>query len=65
MVAFNFLTGGISPLLVAFFLLACGFFTSVVAEEVLAFKSVYLSFFFSFLFLNGLANNTCVCYVET
>ena len=41
MVAFNFLTGGISSLLVAFFLLACGFFDSVVAEEVVAFKSVF------------------------
>ena len=49
MVAFNFLTGGISSLLVAFFLLACGFFDSVVAEEVVAFKSV-CSFSSSFIY---------------
>lgn len=59
MVAFNFLTGGISTLLVAFFLLACGFFNVVVAEEVLAFKSVYF-----FLFLSSctiLANSNKIC----
>lgn len=62
MVAFNFLTGGISTLLVAFFLLACGFFNAVAAEDVLAFKSVY--FFLSFSYTT-LANRTCLYNVET